>query len=337
MMVNNYLDTVHYFRSLEMPESIVQEYIQQVEAGAEMPAAFKAAYDSWEKAKAPMSELLQRTSDIVAGKISKVPWPFSMLSRVAPVLMPGTITCLAGQQGAGKSLFIIQCMFFWLKEGFTCSVLSLESARSEHLERLLSQIENSSNHANPDWIKDHQKEHEDAIKRNSEMIDDLGSRIHCEKIQDITYFDVLEYIKRRGQAKDRIVVIDPITAADGQGQPWQVDRQLVLAALNLAETHNMSIIFTTHPTKQFLDPDVGHIAGGAAWSRFGQGVLWLERTGEQEKPVRGCCGTYEAEINRIIHLLKVRSGPGQGMRIGCKFDVESLLLSEKGIILKKEK
>ena len=64
------------------------------------------------------------------------------------------------------------------------------------------------------------------------------------------------------------------------------------------------------------------------------GVLWLEAIEAKEAIVAGACGRSTTKIDRVMHLLKVKDGPGQGKKIGFRFDVKSLSLAEQGLILK---
>jgi hypothetical protein len=84
-------------------------------------------------------------------------------------------------------------------------------------------------------------------------------------------------------------------------------------------------------------PDMTQLAGGAAYSRFAQTILWLESHNEKENKVRTACGSIETEYNRTLHILKARNGKGQGIKLACNFQAESLTLQELGIIVRDEK
>ena len=77
------------------------------------------------------------------------------------------------------------------------------------------------------------------------------------------------------------------------------------------------------------------LAGGAAYSRFAQTILWLESHAEKISQVKTDCGRTEIEHNRTLHLLKARNGRGQGVKLAFNFQGESLTLREEGIIVKK--
>ena len=82
---------------------------------------------------------------------------------------------------------------------------------------------------------------------------------------------------------------------------------------------------------------MNQLAGGAAYSRFSQTILWLESHNEKASRVKTTCGTTEMDHNRTLHILKARNGKGQGVKVACNFESESLTLSEQGIIVKGNK
>jgi hypothetical protein len=79
------------------------------------------------------------------------------------------------------------------------------------------------------------------------------------------------------------------------------------------------------------------LAGGAGYSRFSQSILWLESHNEKKSKIKTTLGTIEMDHNRTLHILKARNGKGQGVRIACNFESESLTVTELGITIKNEK
>ena len=79
------------------------------------------------------------------------------------------------------------------------------------------------------------------------------------------------------------------------------------------------------------------LAGGAAYQRFAQTILWLESHADKTSKVKTSYGTTEIEHNRTAHLLKARNGKGQGVKLAFNFSSDSLTLQEEGIIIKKTK
>lgn len=144
--------------------------------------------------------------------------------------------------------------------------------------------------------------------------------------------------KNPGKASCRIIAIDPITAAAHKSRNvWEEDNAFLHDIKRTATYYGCSVVLITHPIKAVSFPDVTQLAGGAAYQRFAQTIFWLESHDVKASNVKTACGTTEIEHNRTTHLLKVRNGKGQGIKIAFNFDSESLTLHEEGIVIKKEK
>jgi hypothetical protein len=66
------------------------------------------------------------------------------------------------------------------------------------------------------------------------------------------------------------------------------------------------------------------------YQRFAQCILWLEAF-DAPRQAEGC----DTMINRSVAILKCRNGPGHGVRIGFRFEGQSLRFTEVGAILGK--
>ena len=284
----------------------------------------------------PQLKLKNRLEAIIDGSYSAIRWPWLITSKDAPCLLPGSVTVFAGSPGASKSFAMIQCISHWVKNLVQCSIMCLEGDEPDHMMRMIAQMEENCNITDLDWIRanpiDTMKIYENHYKR----IHELGQGIYTATNDDMNYFDVLEWIQDRGHAGDRIVVVDPITAADPGQKSWEGDRQVVIGAHKLAKKYKMSVIFVSHPVKGHLGPSLDSLAGGTAFQRHVDAVLWLEALESRTETIAGACGRSQTEINRVMHLLKVKNGPGQGKKIGFRFEVQSLSLAEQGLILKGE-
>ena len=285
----------------------------------------------------PSLYLKARLDDIKTGEIYAVPWPWPLLTNLAPSLLPGKLIVVAGSPGASKSFMMLQCLTFWLREGYLASALMLEGTKAEHLQRLLSQFECNSDMTDLKWIKDNPFLVDDAYNRHEEWMNEVGRHIQIPDMGNVTYYELLYWIETRAKAGDRVVIVDPITAASADGNIWEKDRELISTAQQLAMKYRISIIFVSHPKKDAVLPCLGSLANGSAYQRHTQCVLWMEAQDTKTVMTAGACGRHESEINRIMYLLKVTDGRGQGRLIGFKFDGGSLLLSEQGVIIKEKK
>jgi len=282
----------------------------------------------------PHLQIKNHLDSIVDGTYCAIKWPWPALAKLSTTLLPGSVVVFAGSPGASKSFAMLQCVSFWTKKLVQCSIMCLEGDLKTHFLRLLAQMMEECEITNLEWVRDHPIEVQSAYEQQCNIFDELGQTIYTASSDDMNYYDVLDFINDRGYRGDRIVIIDPITAADAGEKQWEGDRRVVIGAHKLARKYGMSVIFVSHPVKGHLGPSLDSLAGGTAFQRHVDGVLWLEALESKSVTVAGACGRSETEIDRVMYLLKVKDGPGQGKRIGFRFDVQSLSLAEQGLILK---
>ena len=157
--------------------------------------------------------------------------------------------------------------------------------------------------------------------------------------QQPTLEEVAKWIEQRADEGNRVIVADPITAAQISDRVWVDDSKFVGACKSIVRRYAVSLILVTHPRKGAHGAvGLDDLAGGSSYQRLTQTILWVERHGEPvKKIVKVSAGRHEIEINRTVHLCKTRNSVGVGLRLGFIFDPASLLFSEQGIIAKKEK
>jgi len=227
-------------------------------------------------------------------------------------------------------------MQYWKAEGIESRMLALEGTLEEHTLRVLAQISEVSNMTDFDWIEANPRESSSAMGQNYHKVFEIGSLITTtDEMDGVSYDTVVEWMLLKAQQKARIIIVDPITSADGNGKPWIDDKKLVNQAKRIAGKYDCSIIIVSHPAKNNAIPSLDSLSGGAAYQRHTDCVLWLEAIEPSEETFMGACGRSSSEIDRVMHLLKVRNGRGQGKRIGFVFDKDCLMLNEKGLIVKE--
>ena len=285
----------------------------------------------------PAMKLRNRMDKVCDGSISAVDWPWAQISMLAPVLIPGSVSVFMGPPGASKSFVVMQCLNYWAICGITMCVLALEGTQESHMHRLLAQLDMNSELTDLKWCKKNPDLVNQSMNLHYANINNLGRSIHVSPLGSMNYLDVLNWVEDQACAGNRLIVVDPITAADPGRPPWEADRMLMCQLKAYAEQYKLSIILISHSTKGYLQPSLDCISGGAAVQRFIDGAIWLQAIESSMRTVKGCCGTTELQVNRIMHLLKVRDGIGTGYRVGCYFDGGSLSLSECGILVKEKK
>lgn len=285
-------------------------------------------------------DLYRQLDDTISGKRRALGWPWRCVAHYSKALMPGTITVLCGAPGASKSFFVLELAWWMHGMSVPMAILELEEDRAYHLQRVLAQMADKAELTDPDWIKgnpgatlSHANDHRDAI--NS-----FASTITVSPDKPMTYRDIVNWTKERAAAGCKFIIVDPVTAAEsGSEKPWVADLRLVTELKLIARAHSIPIMIVTHPAKMKGATALGldNLSGGTAFQRFSQCVLWLERITERPVLIRyeGQNLEFPTTINRIMHLMKVRNGPGTGKKIGFVFSKQSLRFEEQGLIEKK--
>ena len=268
---------------------------------------------------------------------AEFPWP-STTERTR-ALMPGTVTVFCAPQGSSKSFFVIQAGQHWYQKGYTFAILMLEEDRNYHVRRALGQYIEDQNIGKPDWCKSNPEKVRALLQNNADFIDGFGRHIY-EVGGSISTDAVLDWVTRACDAGTRIIVIDPITARDPSDRPWIDDHKFMRTAAKIIKQSQSSLVLVTHPPKNSGVMRGGKekgwgddVAGGAAFLRFAQTVLWLEYMPEAESvEYLTKHGIAEGMINRRLQLRKTRNSDGQGYVIGFFFNGKTTKFEERGIV-----
>ena len=306
--------------------------------GTAPPARAKAVTVQQEKAARPSDELNGLLQAQMEGRYTNVAWPWPILTDVGQFLTPGTRTLIVGGIGGSKSLLVLQGLAQWRTAGVSVAILELERKREFHLARILAQRSGCAAVTKCSWVQEHPDETQALFTEHRDTIDTLGVSIHTVPQQWYSA-EACDWLQQRGDAGDKIIVIDPITSLARGREPWRDDDTFMARADKIASEYDAALIFVTHAKKGASHmPDLDSLAGSTAWARFADGVLWLEAHDRKVSAVSTCVGRDQHEHNRTIHLLKTRSGEGMGFRIAYDFSVpEGLILHELGTVVRKSK
>lgn len=291
----------------------------------------------------PASELGDLIEAQIDGRYVNLPWLGSWLTDLGQCLTPGTRTVLVGGTGASKSLAVLQALAQWLDLGVNVAVLELERGRDFHLARVLAQRAGIADLTKPAWVKQNPEKVRALFQEHREYLNRMGEAIHTVPRQ-FTIVQAAEWVEQRAAEGCKIIVLDPVTALMRGKESWADDEQFLARIEKAARTSGASLICVTHPKKGGTNmPDIDNLAGGAAWARFPDAVIWLESHDTKLSVVKTVCGTDEQMHNRTLHLLKTRSGEGEHLRLAYRFqtgkddsDNGALTLRELGIVIKKK-
>jgi len=284
-------------------------------------------------------ELMALMEATIEGQRATVPWPWPVVSWQTKALLPGTVTLFCGAPGASKSFAILQCLRFWHEQGIKAVAFELEEDRAYHLNRVLAQECENSDLIDTDWIRAHPSDVRDKLDRHRELLDGMGRLIYAAPDEQVEYKKLTEWTKARACEGARIIVIDPVTAVMPARDVWVADSQFMFETKTIARHHGCSILLVTHPRKGTKSScGMDDLAGGAAFQRFSQTVLWLESFKKSKSfTVRASCGTSTVKCNRALHLFKCRNGRGTNAAIGMIWRGEALKLSEQGVIVSEKR
>ena len=316
-------DFIEQWRTLGRTDAQIEAELQQVITQA--------------RPVGPLEKLHHRFEEIIQGRYRCVAWPWEALSTLSKALLPGTVTLLAGTVGASKSFMVLQAVGHWLTQGETVSVYALEGDKPFHLGRGLAQLSSCGEVTDPDWLVENPTAVETLLADHAQNLEQLA---RCMWTSDTLGAETLEqlaaWIADQAKAGQRIVCIDPITAATRTGQPWVADLEFLRAIKKTATEYGCSILLVTHPQRGVTEPSRENLAGSAAYERFAETIITIANHEPKASLVRMAVGTVEIEYNRTVRIEKARNARGTGCRLAYDFDSESLTMKELGLIIKRK-
>ncbi len=283
-----------------------------------------------------MGEFIKEVDAIIAGerRVIELPWRFT--SKSSRALMPGKVTCICGDGGSGKSLWVGQCLVVWQQLlNVKACIYHLEDDRNYHMLRTLAQLAWESQVTDAEWVERNGQAMRDLVAANQSDLEVIGSRIF-EAPDEQTSLDMLaKWVESRAKEGYQVIIIDPVTAAEAAARPWIEDLKFITRCKVVCRRYGCRVIFVTHPRTGAKAGKSNHndMAGGAAYPRFAHTVFWLERNdAENEVAVYDGQMTQYLKPNRILNIAKARNGPGAGRRVAFNFNAKTLCYEELGMI-----
>lgn len=282
-------------------------------------------------------EIDKLIEDTIAGRRRNLSTPWGALGRGTNLFLPATLTVLGGNPGNSKSFLAVQLFAYLHESGVPVDLFMLEDDRVTHLMRALVQRCGHSGLLDDGWIRENGDEARRLKDAHRDWSDDFGRRLHHLEDQSVTHDDLLAWMRQRCAAGAQVIGIDPVTAIQGTDKPWLDDLRFITETRRLVRESGARVVFVTHPQKNTKGAvtTLGDLAGGAAYSRFTDTVLWLEKTPEPEEATLGTAfGRTTVTINRRIRVLKARKGKVAGLTFGMDFSDNNLSFSELGVVVK---
>lgn len=279
--------------------------------------------------------LADRFEAIAQGKFRAVPFmqkPF--LSDLSKALMPGTLTTVCGDPGAGKSFFVLEDAWRWM-EYESVKVLMLEDDDAFHQGRALAQMSGYSDITDVDFVAENSEWAKSVLEMHSAKLNEIAKHIETTNSEQKTLDEIALWIQNHAEKGVRILIVDPITAAKVSDKPWIDDQKFLFKVKNVLEQTGASLILTTHPRLgQAGKPSLSGMAGGASYPRFSQCVLWLKNHDQQIESLT--FGGPAIRHKQTIEIRKARNGKGQGQHVAINLNFQNLCFDELGIIEQKQ-
>lgn len=287
----------------------------------------------------PSGDLHAFFEDVIAGRLAVQHLYHRCTSKLTNAMLPGTVTIVCGDPGSGKSFLVLEWFWQWILDGVKVAIYELEDDRTFHLQRACAQLEQNANLADMDWIGSHAKEVREAMSRWQREIDLIGSRIWDAPDAQIALAEIGEWVEARAAEGCRVVIVDPVTAGKVSQHQFLDDAEFMFKVKTAARRHACSVILVTHPktgTKKAVGMD--SLAGGSAYPRFSHCVMWLEKLKQRTSAI---CKPFDAPrintaIDRTLNVVKGRNATGAGLRVGFRFDPQTLRLAEQGVVLSED-
>lgn len=287
----------------------------------------------------PSALVRRMINDTISGKRYAVAWPWPKLDDLTNALLPGTATAICGDPAASKSFMLLQAMGYWHRSDVMTATYQLESdEEGSHLMRSLVQHTGHVQLLNWKWVRDNGEEARRIEDENREFLDSFGRRLWIPPSLPPSLMELIDWVRDRAKEGCRVIGIDPITAADTSKQRWEDDRQFVLQTQTIMRDYRSSLVLVTHPKLSAKNGTLADVAGGAAYTRFTQTVMWIKGHEPPKEVVVSDSfgGEVDHCVNRTIRITKARLGRGTGFELAYKFG-NGMIFEELGAIVKKSK
>jgi KaiC/GvpD/RAD55 family RecA-like ATPase len=272
----------------------------------------------------------------VSGNFSTLPTFYPEFEKCIRHTLPGTVTVICGGPGSGKSFFANQLILEFLFHGYRPALCALEENENFHTYRAMAQLSGTAKIMDPNWAENNPEAIRDIYRCYQTMLKEyLDHTLTIPNKKIVTYQDLLHWAKNRIRKEYDVIVIDPITAVTVQNRRDIEDAYFINELKGLMEASGKRAILVTHPKQQLNRVESLHnMAGGSAFERFVQCVLWLTRVDfntDREVLQNGNFGTFN--FNRTIRNLKCRNGTLFETALwGFQMDVNTLNFKEIGLM-----
>lgn len=282
----------------------------------------------------------ERYEQMISGAWKTIEWPWRQLTHLSKSLMPATVTTMPGEAGSSKSFALLEAMLYWHLSGYRTALFELEEDRTYHLMRALAQLAGNSHLTDDSWVREHSDETREALAEQKDLLETFGRTLWEAPDRMVTLDELARWVEQRCAEGCELVGIDPVTAAAVGREPWIDDQRFLFSVKTTLRRYGARLVLVTHPRKdrgKGKGTGLNDMAGGAAYERFSQSVLWLKRHDKKHQATILRDGHRRTvQFDRTLRIGKARNGPGPGLELAFAFDPATLRFAEQGIIIGDE-
>lgn len=281
------------------------------------------------------SALDHKFAKIMAGEFRSIAFPQKpQTSENSKAIMPGCLTTICGEAGSGKSFLILEDFWRWsIQFNENVKLLMLEDDDAFHQNRALAQMSGHGDILDPDFVLENADTVQEIFNTYRENLERFSRHMETASAQ-MSLPEIAEWVINHAENGVRIIGVDPITAAKASDKPWIDDQTFLFAVKPVLEKTGASLILTTHPRiGNAGKPSLSGMAGGAAYPRFSQCVIWLKNLDKEQESKCWNGGLRQPRKHKqILQIRKARNGKGQGKYIAINLNFQNLCFDEYGTI-----
>jgi hypothetical protein len=284
------------------------------------------------------ASLTNRYNRIDSGDLSTAPCPWPRLAGGAKLNLPQTVNVLCGDPGAAKSFFTLQLFRHMQASGAKVALLSLEGTRDWYQQRILTQLSGDPACMDMDAVARNPGHYRELIEDHGDAIDAFDACLHFPPKIAMTLQEMLDWCREQLLAGVRVIGIDPVTATVPSKEPWIDDFRLITELKSMASNYSAAFWIVTHPKKgRGAEIGLDVLAGGTAYARFTDMVLWLVRNSDDDRFILDDGTTSEVVADRCIVVCKTRDGNKPNAEMAMVFNKHRMTFDEMNWVRVRKK
>jgi 5S rRNA maturation endonuclease (ribonuclease M5)/KaiC/GvpD/RAD55 family RecA-like ATPase len=250
---------------------------------------------------------LKHMDDLRSGVYKSLDIGWDNLSK-SKWLQGGTVTTLCAKPGVGKTWFVHNLSIRCMERGIKVANIQLEDSKEYHINRILMAMASVQN--DPDLMTE-----EDLVRMTEcrKYINEISKILVIPEFDKCDLVSMAELIKQKAIDGCKLIILDSVSVAERKGMNIaEADQIFVNKVKMVVKIYKCRVVLVTHPKttasqtnrdgKQITTMSMDTIAGGTAYQRLSQTILWLHEVTEGTNAIG-----WDHKGNRAIAILKARN------------------------------